>query len=302
MSRASWIALVATAVALAVGVAAGAYLIGGSAKTSSARSLTQASQSFSLPLARSLSTLSVAKHNGNLLVGIAAQPGGPIEVAVLRAETAVPTGSLQARLDGRSVELKACGPGCSRLDGSVLNGSPARLTIRSGTSSASFDLPAHLPPNGEMVLARALKTMAGMRSFRFSEKLSSGGKPLVTAFDVQAPNRLRLRTSNGFRSVIIGRTRWDYQNGRWQRSAFPGLTVAQTLMWHNAKQARIVGHRVRAVELAAFGLLPVPAWFRLTVQPSGRVVEAEMIAPSHFMVHRYSDFNNGPSIRPPGRR
>jgi hypothetical protein len=302
VSRASWIAFLATAVALAVGVAVGAYLVAGSSTTTAARSPALAGEPFSLPLARSRSTLSLAKHNGNLLVGIAARPGGSIEVAALRAETSVPTGKLQARLDGRRIELKACGAGCSRLDGSVLNGSATQLSVRSGPSSVSFDLPAHLPPTGGTVFARALRTMEGMRSFRYSESLSSGGKPLVSGYDVQAPNRLRLRTPNGFRSVIIGRLRWDYREGRWQRSPFPDLTVAQTLIWRNAKHPRIVGRHGRATELAAFGLLPVPAWFRLTVEPSGRVIEAEMIAPSHFMVHRYSAFNRVPLITPPRRR
>jgi hypothetical protein len=43
----------------------------------------------------------------------------------------------------------------------------------------------------------------------------------------------------------------------------------------------------------------VPAWFRLAVEPNGRVVEAEMISPSHFMLHRYSDFNGRFTIKAP---
>jgi hypothetical protein len=74
------------------------------------------------------------------------------------------------------------------------------------------------------------------------------------------------------------------------------------LMWHDAKHARIVGHRGRLTELAAFALKPVSAWFVLAVEPSGRVVQAEMISPSHFMTHRYKDFNGSVSIRPPGRK
>ena len=71
-------------------------------------------------------------------------------------------------------------------------------------------------------------------------------------------------------------------------------------MWYEAKHARVVGRRPNGVaELAAFGLKPVPAWFRLSVEPGGRVVEAEMIAPSHFMLHRYSDFNGEFTITPP---
>jgi len=103
--------------------------------------------------------------------------------------------------------------------------------------------------------------------------------------------------------VIIGRNRWDYAAGHWEHVPFPGLAVAGVLMWSRAKHPRIVGRRPGGVtELVAFGLQPVPAWFRVAVNPSGRVVEAEMIAASHFMVHRYSDFNSSVSIRPPVRR
>jgi hypothetical protein len=172
--------------------------------------------------------------------------------------------------------------------------------VRSGSAIVPFDLPARLPPSGTALFRTAQDTMDGLNAFRFTEQLSSGTGGLRTDFDVQAPDRIRLRTANGFRSVIIGRTRWDFQAGRWQRSSFPGLRVAQMLMWYRAKHARVVGRRANGVtELAAFGLEPVPAWFRLSVEPSGRVVEAEMIAASHFMLHRYSDFNGRFVITPP---
>jgi hypothetical protein len=145
--------------------------------------------------------------------------------------------------------------------------------------------------------------MRRLHSFRFTERLSSGAETVTTKLEVQAPNRLRLRTSTGFRSVIIGRNRWDYAEGRWEHVPFPGLDVAGVLMWSRAEHPRIVTRRPHGItELAAFGLQPVPAWFRIAVNPSGRVVEAEMIAASHFMVHRYSDFNRGVSITPPVRR
>ena len=136
--------------------------------------------------------------------------------------------------------------------------------------------------------------MGALRTYRFNEALTSGRGGVATEYEVQAPNRLslRVRGTGAFRSVIIGRTRWDYHDGSWERSSFPGLKVADVLMWHRATHARVVGHEANGVtDLAAFGLEPVPAWFRVSVEPSGRVVEAEMIAASHFMTHRYRDFN-----------
>jgi hypothetical protein len=305
VSRTGWIA-VAAAAGIAAAAVAGALLAQGSDSTSSMAKIPTTSGSgagFDVPLALSPSALALAKHDGNVLVGIAARPGGPIEVAAIRADDPIATDSLQIELGDRSLEPKPCGRGCSRVEAPVLNGSPARLSVRAGSAQVLFVLPARLPAPGDAVFARASRTMERLRSYRFTERLSSGGEAVFTRLAVQAPDRLRLRTSGGYRSVIIGRSRWDYSGGRWERVPFPGLEVAGVLMWSRAKHPRILARRPGGVtELAAFGLQPVPAWFRLAVNPSGRVLEAEMIAVSHFMVHRYSDFNGRISITPPVRK
>ena len=302
MSRIAWITV--AAVALVGVIAIGALLARGDADTraSPPAGTTTSTRGFTLPLAEDPSALALAKHDGNLLVGIAAKPGGPIEVAALRAETPLATDELSFELDGSAADASSCGSGCSRLDMSVLDGRPSELTVRVGPSELGFALPARLPPSGEAQFARASKTMGGLRAYRFSEELTSGRDGVVTDYQVQAPNRLSLdvKGAPGFRSVIIGRTRWDYHDGSWERSSFPGLNVEDVLMWHRATNARVVGHQANGVtDLAAFGLEPVPAWFRVSVEPSGRVVEAEMIAASHFMTHRYSDFNGPIQIKAP---
>ena len=274
----------------------------GSTATRTDTTSSSTAQLFSLPLAQKPSTLALATHSGVVLVGLAARPGGPVEVAVLRGETPVAGKELELQIDSEAVEAQSCGRGCSRIEADVLGGSPKRLTVRAGSATASFDLPARLPPTGAAIFARAQKTMSGLHSFRFKELLTSGVGGLVSEYDVQAPDRLRLHTAGGYRSVIIGHTRWDYHDGRWERGPFPGLTLAQTLMWFRAEHPRIVSRRANGeIDLVAFGLQPVPAWFRLAVEPNGQVVKMEMIAASHFMVHTYSDFNGRFSIEPPKR-
>jgi len=302
VSRIAWIAIAAAV--LGGVLILGVLLARGDESTpASPPTLTTTSTTgFTLPLAEDPSALALAKHDRNLLVGIAAKPGGPIEVAALRAETPLATDELSFELDGSGAEASSCGRGCSRIDASVLHGSPSKLTVRVGSSELAFALPARLPPSGEALFARASRTMGGLQAYRFTEDLSSGRGGVVTDYEAQAPNRLslRVRGTPGFRSVIIGRTRWDYHDGSWQRSSFPGLNVADVLMWHRAAHARVVGHEANGVtDLAAFGLEPVPAWFRVRVEPSGRVVEAEMIAASHFMTHRYTDFNGQIEIKAP---
>ena len=142
-----------------------------------------------------------------------------------------------------------------------------------------------------------------MRTHRFTEELTSGvGAGVRSVFEVRAPNRLAFRTADGFRSIIIGRNRWDFRNGRWERSTFPGLRVP-TYMWDGARNARLLGKtrfRGRPVQiLSVYDREPVPAWFRLLVDAQNRVVDAHMIAPSHFMRQQFSDFNGPIVIRRP---
>jgi hypothetical protein len=212
----------------------------------------------------------------------------------------VASDAVRVSVNGRDVPTESCGTGCSRAQAAVLQGRPSRVTVSAGSAPVSFQLPASLPASGQSAFDRARRTMAALHSYRFSERLTSGGPVVFTRLAVQAPDRLSLRTNSGFRSVIIGRKRWDNQAGRWQEGPFPGLNVRDVLMWYDARNPRVVRRLPNGdVQLAAYGLKPVPAWFRLTVEPSGRVPEAEMTAPAHFMLHRYSDFNSTPAIRPP---
>jgi hypothetical protein len=300
MSRAAWIVLSAVVVFLGIAVGGLAAFLGGDdTSTTTSAAPPPEERGFELPLADDPSVLTLGGHQKDLLVGIAARRGGPVEIVTLRGETPVPLSELAVSVDRGRVEPVSCGRGCSRVSAPVLDGRASTLTVRHRAQSVSFDLPAQLPPAGSGTFGRALRTMDSLRSYRFTERLSSGGGTVFTRIDVQAPDRLRLRTK-GFASVIIGDTRWDFRNGSWEQSAFPGLDVRELLMWHEAKNPRVLRrHEDGVQELTAFGLKPVPAWFRLEVEPSGRVVEAEMTAASHFMLHRYADFDEGVTIRAP---
>ena len=303
MSRTAWTALIAAIVALGIAIGAVAAFLGDDegSTTTAAQTSTDQTRGFKLPLAGQPETLALGGHDGNLLVGIAARREGPVELTALRGETPVARDDLRVELNGRVVRPEPCGQGCSRVAGPVLDGRSAFLTVRHGTDDVSFDLPAFLPPDGNATFEKASRTMSALQSFRYTERLSSGlGTTVNSTVDVQAPDRMRLRTK-GFSSVIIGKTRWDRPAGaQWKRSPFPGLDVQGLLMWHQAKNPRIVSlHGNGEAELVAFGLQPVPAWFRLDVEPSGRVTEAEMTAASHFMLHRYSDFDHGAAVTAP---
>ena len=303
MNRTAWTALIGGLVALGIAIGAVAAFLGGGEESMRSFPETSAAQGrgFELPLAGQPRTLALGGHDRNLLVGIAARRGGPLELVALRGESPVPTDELRLELNGRIVQAEPCGQGCSRVSAPVLTGRVAALTVRHGTEAVSFDLPVLLPRDGKDVFDKASRTMSALETFRFTERLSSGlGTTVNSTVDVQAPDRMRLRT-RGFSSVIIGQSRWDRGRGtQWERSPFPGLDVKDLLMWHQAKNPRVIRLSANGdAELVAFGLKPVPAWFRLHVEPSGRVTEAEMTAASHFMFHRYMDFDEGEPVEPP---
>jgi hypothetical protein len=301
-SRTLWIVVFGGIIALGLGAAVVAAFVtdNGGSTSSSSTSSSAVSDTFDLPIGLQKNTLALAKHQRDLLIGLAAQPGGPVEVAVVRSDAPVASDAVRVSVDGRDVPTESCGTGCSRAQAAVLQGRPSRVTVTAGSAPVSFQLPASLPASGQSAFDRARRTMAALHSYRFSERLTSGGPVVFTRLAVQAPDRLSLRTNSGFRSVIIGRKRWDYQDGRWQEGPFPGLNVRDVLMWYEARNPRVVRRLPNGdVQLSAYGLKPVPAWFRLTVEPSGRVAEAEMTAPAHFMLHRYSDFDSTPAIKPP---
>ena len=303
MSRGAWIGVFVGVIALGFMLAVVAAVVtkgGGTTATSTAAQTVSSTETFELPLALQRNTLALAGHQGDTLVGLAARPGGPLEVVTLRGATPMAQDDVKISIDGKPAGTDSCGRACSRVSQPVLDGRPRKVEVTAGATKLEFTLPRRLPPAGASAFARARRTMAALHSYHFTERLSSGRGAILTRLDVQAPNRLRLSTNTGYRSVIIGDARWDFIDRRWRRASFPGLDVREALMWYDARTPRVLHRDANGdTELTAFSLEPVPSWFTLTVEPSGRVSQARMTAPSHFMVHRYSEFDRGPRITPP---
>jgi hypothetical protein len=308
MPRIAWIVLSVAVAVLFLGFAAAAFVIAsgsGSKAVETEKTLTLGAPSalLELPLAANGNALMLAQHRGRVLVGLAASPSGPVEVAVLAGET--PTKNLSFAVDGKPVEAVSCGRACSRLDVPVFSDKRggARRIMVNAPERFEFLLPKVLPASGAGLFAKVQREMGALRANRYTEELTSGvGGGVRSTFDVRAPNRLAFRTADGFRSIVIGRKRWDFRNGRWERSSFPGLRVP-TYMWDGARNARLLGKtrlRGRPVQiLSVYDREPIPAWFRLLVDPQARVLDARMIAPSHFMHQQFSDLNGPIVIRPP---
>lgn len=299
MPRIAWIVVLVAAAAFVLVLVAAALVVAAGSGSESAEpeqtlSLQEPAKRLELPLAERDQALTLAQRKGRILVGIAARPGGPLEVAAVEGEKPIAAESLSFSVDDDPVGATPCGQACWRLDVAVLEGS--RLLVVNTPTTFRFELPATLPPSGSALFRKVRRTMASLRTYRYTEDLTSGTGPgLRSTFEAQAPNRMRFRTADGFRSIIVGRSRWDLRDGNWERSPFPGLRVPN-YMWEGARHARLLG----PTTLSVYGREPIPAWFRLSIDARGRVLRAHMLAPSHFMVQRFSAFNAPLSIEPPG--
>jgi len=303
MSRVAWIVLSVVAALLLLGFAGAAFVIASGSSGSNEAELEEPlpRAALELPLSADDQALLVAQRKGRVLAGIAAVPGGPVEVAVVAGETPIASRDLLFAVDGQPAEAVSCGRACFRLDVDAFNG-VRRITVNA-PGRFEFVLPKVLPVSGTELWEKVQVKMNALRAIRYTEHLTSGVLGGVrSTFEVRAPNRLAFRTAGGFRSIIIGRNRWDLRNGRWERSAFPGLRVP-TYMWDGAYNPRLLGttrFSGRPVQiLSVYDHDPIPAWFRLLVDAQGRVLDASMIAPSHFMREQFSDFNGPIVIRPP---
>lgn len=298
MAPVAWIVVSVVVGALVLGLLAAALVVAAGLGSESAEPeqtlpLQASAKRLELPLAEGEQALTLAQRKGRILVGIAARPGGPVEIAALEGESPIAAESLSFAVDEEPVAASPCGRACWRLDVTVLDG--PRLLVVNTPATFRFKLPARLPPSGTALFRKVQRTMASLRTYRYTEELTSGaGEPLRSTFEAQAPNRMHFRTADGFRSIIVGRSRWDLHDGKWEGSPFPGLRVPN-YMWDGAGNARLLG----PTTLSVYDREPIPAWFRLFVDARGRVLRADMLAPSHFMEQRFSAFNAPLSIVPP---
>ena len=223
-------------------------------------------------------------------------------MAVLAGETPVSSEDLSFAVDGRSLPF---------LRTSLL---PARRRCLQRRATEDHrerarQVPIRLAQGAarlreSRLFASVQREMRSLRTHRYSEELTSGaGGGVRSIFEVRAPNRLAFRTGDGFRSIIIGRRPLGLPqralgalgvSGPPRPHVHVGRRAQRTLVGIDALPA------VRLIQiLSVYDDQPIPAWFRLVVDQQDRVLDARMIAPSHFMRQQFSDFNGPIVIRPP---
>lgn len=308
------ITLALVAVGLSLGAGAWVYRNGSSAKSATDLARTggtvpslRPGAKAAPPLTGNAEALMLAERSRDVLVGLAATTGGPIDLLVFPTRGSVTRGGLQARVNGSVVPTTGCGRACFRLLAPAMEGAPTKLTIevrRRGSPAAvvRFRLPARLPPSGQRLLQAVDRRMGAVRSIEFQEVLTDGFGVVRTRYVAQAPDRLRFETSGGARTVLIGKRRWDWQRGRWIKSPFP-RGRQPSYAWTGARNARIIGRaKLGAVPVQIIALYDdtyAPVWLRIYVARDRRVLRVEMLTQSHFMTHRFADFDKPITIEPP---
>lgn len=196
---------------------------------------------------------------------------------------------LTVRIDGRTAD--SCGAGCYRAragDGPVV--------VDVGGRSFRFDVPASAPP-GAALVTRITRAYGRLRSVALVQRLaSSAAPPLVTRFLFVAPDRLSYANEGGSQAVVIGARRWDRPSptGRWARSPQQRVRVMHP-PWRRAIDAHVV-----APHTVTFFDPETRAWFRVVVDPQTSLPRTvRMIGVSHFMLDRFSRFDEPISIVPP---
>jgi hypothetical protein len=297
-------------------VLAGWLLVKGSGSTRSVLQPSAVTSGVPSVLSARFVGLPVAGHDRDVLVGLGARRGGPVDVVVIPSdESVVSPNGVTVRLGAKpesGTDAGSCGPRCLRFPLRVLVGSPSTLEVtvdRPGKPVARVcvGLPARIPPSAERLFHDARSRMLGLHSLRMNETLGAGlTPPVVSQWSFQAPDRLQYTIAGGGKAVVIGTRRWDWEGGKWTESETSRLR-SPAYPWQGARGARVVGRGMvegKPVRLVA-ALKPgvdFPTWFLLYVAGDTRVLRSTMLTTGHFMVDTYNAFDSASPIQPPARR
>jgi hypothetical protein len=178
-----------------------------------------------------------------------------------------------------------------------------RIARAGAPRTVPFQVNGQWPPaDGGQFLDRATRAFRHLRSVVLLERLASGpGHSIFTTWKLAAPDRLEYEIKGGPAGIVIGTRRWDRAKpgGPWTSSATTLLPQPTAPWGSRIANAYVLSQTHR--ELTASWLDPVvPAWFTATFKRRTALpVELRMIAPAHFMRHRYLAFNRQVRIEPP---
>lgn len=162
-------------------------------------------------------------------------------------------------------------------------------------------------PDASATVSNMQRAMQGLKTLRVDEQLGPAVVPVVSRYEMEAPDRMHVTVSNGFENFIIGATSYSRRSsaGAWQLQPLPP-THFPAFIWDSSLilDAHVVGSGtvdgVQTEIVTFFEQLSVsPLWFELWVSADGLVHRAQMTAEAHFMDHHFYDFDTPINIQAP---
>jgi len=301
MSRSVQLALGAAALLVAGGIAAAVAFAWHGSSDPSPVATTGLAVSVSYTPPRG--AVVVAGESGSRAVALAAK-GGLLTATVLGPSGDPESGlHVSFRANGNVVQAKRCGRGCY----TAVAPRASRIEVSLGTGPPlTFRLPAH-PRPAAAIVKRATRVFRHLSSLVYVESLRSSPKAgLLTTWRMQAPDRLAYSIKDGASAIVVGNRRWDRpdDHAAWSSSPqAPKLSVPEPTWGNLTVNAHILGtDRVdgRPVWIVSFANPSIPAWFTAWIDRSSyRTLRLRMTAASHFMFHRYVEFDRSLKIVPP---
>jgi hypothetical protein len=247
----------------------------------------------------------LAQEAGSRALALAVKPG-IVRVSVLGVTGDGESGLRVALQFGSGYLLTPapCGAGCYQTQVSGTPDSP--VTVRIGGEAYRFRLPRLPAPNATAIVDRATDTWNALRTLVWHERLaSSRTNVLYTEYRAVAPHSLAYTIAGHSATVIVGGRRWDRPSptARWQASEQNPPVRQPQPFWYEVTDAYLLGtarvgsHRVWRV---SFFDPATPAWFEASIdRATGRTLELDMIAASHFMHDVYGPFDAPLRLTPP---
>jgi hypothetical protein len=246
--------------------------------------------------------LVLARESGSRAVALAVGRGR-LTATVLAGSGEPDTGlPVSFRIGGRTVKASSCGNGCYTAAAPAAR----RVDVLLGSGApVGFDLPAH-PRPADAIVRRATRVWRNLSSLAYVESLrSSPTAELVSKWRMQAPDRMSYAIRNGASAVVVGDRRWDRTkpSGKWVESQTPTLHLPAPTWGNPTVNAHVLGTATvagRPVWVVSFVNPSVPAWFTASIdRATYRTLRLRMTAASHFMFHRYVEFDQPLGIKAP---
>ena len=162
-------------------------------------------------------------------------------------------------------------------------------------------------PSAVRLLNQAGVAISKVRAWREIEQLTSGTGPfLLTGYEVEQPDRLRFRRSDGGEAVMIGEVRYDREGGGpWKKTPFIRLRVTDGVIGYMRGPVGVTAGREvscdgEACDIVMWTSSDGTAHFAASIGRQSQITHRLLMsAPGHYMTLWLRDFGAPIRVAPP---